>query len=106
MKGKKLLKLTIEVIIILFIFSYVIEKSGYYEYNLQSKKNMTEKEIKKFEEDIKNGKDIDMKDYLSDTTIDYTNNLTKTTSNLSLNLNRYLIKAISNSINIFSKLIK
>ena len=106
MKGKKILKISIEVILILFIFSYIIEKSGYYEYNLQSKKNMTEQEIKKFEEDVKKGKNIDMKNYLNDTTTDYTNNLTRTTSNFSINLNRYLIKAISHSLNIFSKLIK
>lgn len=106
MKEKKLLKISIEIVLILFIFSYIIERSGYYEYNLQSKKNMTEREIKKFEEDIKKGKSIDMKDYLNDTTTDYTNNLTKTTSKFSINLNRYLIKAISKSLNIFSKLIK
>ena len=106
MKGKKIIKLFIEGILILFIFSYVVEKSGYYEYNLQSKKNMTEDEIKKFEEDVKSGKDINVKNYLNDVTVDYSNNLTKTTSMFSVNLNRYLIKTISNTINIFSRLVK
>ena len=106
MKGKKIIKLFIELILITFIFSYVIEQSGYYEYNLQSRKNMTEKEIKKFESDIKEGKEIDIKNYLNETTTDYSNNLTKNTSAFSINLNRYLIKTIKSSMNIFSRLFK
>ena len=106
MKGKRILKFFIEIIIIVFIFSYMIERSGYYEYNLQEKKNMTEDEIKKFERDIEMGKNVDVKDYLNEVTTDYSNNLTRSTSTFSLNLNRYLIKTISSVINIFSKLVK
>ncbi len=106
MKGKRIVKLLIESILVLFIFSYVVEKSGYYEYNLQSKKNMTENEIKKFEDDIRSGKDVDVRNYLNDVTTDYSSNLTRTTSTFSVNLNRYLIKTISNTINIFSRLVK
>lgn len=106
MKKKKIIKFFIEVIIIVFIFSYVIQQSGYYEYNLQSKRNMTENEIKKFEKDVKSGKNVDVRDYLNDVSTDYSNNLTETTTSFSLNLNRYLIKAIGNMMNIFSKLIK
>ena len=106
MKGKRLIKLSVEIILVVFIFFYVICKSGYYEYNLQSKKNMTEEEIKKFERDVKSGKEVDVKNYLNEASTDYSNNLTRTTSTISLNLNRYLIKTINNTINIFSKLIK
>ena len=106
MKSKRIIKLLVEMIFIVFIFFYVICKSGYYEYNLQSKKNMTEEEIKRFEEDVKSGKEVDVKNYLNDISTDYSNNLTKTTSTISLNLNRYLIKTINNTMNIFSKLIK
>ena len=106
MKSKKMVKLLIEVVIIVFIFSYAIEKSGYYEYNLQEKKNMTEDEIKKFENDVKMGKNVDVKDYLNDVTKDYSSNLTRSASTFSLNLNRYLIKTINETINIFIKLVK
>ncbi|MBR3162089.1 MAG: hypothetical protein IKF19_05100 [Bacilli bacterium] len=106
MKSKKMVKLLIEAVIIVFIFSYAIEKSGYYEYNLQEKKNMTEDEIKKFENDVKMGKNVDVKDYLNDVTKDYSSNLTRSASTFSLNLNRYLIKTINETINIFSKLVK
>ena len=60
MKNKKIAKLFLYIILISFIFSYFIEKSGYYEYNLQTKRNLTEKEIKKFEQDVREGKKVDI----------------------------------------------
>ena len=106
MKSKKIIKLFIYIIILTFMFSYIKEKSGYYEYNLQTKKNLTEEEIKKFEQDVKEGRDVDITDYLKDNTTDYSNNLTRATSKLSINLNEYLNKAISNTFDILGRLIK
>ena len=106
MKYKKIIKLISVVVIIAFLLSYIIEKTGYYEYNLQSKKNLTEEEIKQFESDVKAGKDVDLTEYLTDNKIDYSNSLTRTTSEVSLKLNKYLNKAINNTFDIFGKLIK
>ena len=106
MKNKKIFKFIIYSIIILFIFSYTIEETGYYEYNLHNKKNLTEKEIKQFEKDVKEGKEIDLKDYLQDNTIDYSSNLTKSTTNISLKLNKYIKIILTNYFDIFQKLIK
>ncbi len=106
MKGKTILKFISTILITTFIFSYVIEKSGYYEYNLQSRKNLTEKEIKEFEQDVKDGKDIDIKDYMHNDTTDYSNNLTKATSNMSIKLNNYIKLVLTDSFNIFEKLVK
>ena len=106
MKSKKIIKLLVYIILIAFFLSYIIEKSGYYEYNPQNKKNLTEEEIKQFEKDVKEGKDIDINNYLKDNKIDYSNKLTKTTSSVSIKLNKYLTKAINNTFDIFGKLIK
>lgn len=106
MKNKKLLKTIIYSIVLLFIFSYIIEESGYYEYNLNNKKNLTEKEIKEFERDVKEGKEIDLKEYLKDNKTDYSSNLTRKTSNLSIKLNSYIKVILTNYFDIFKKLIK
>lgn len=106
MKSKKIIKLIAGGIIIAFLLSYIIEKTGYYEYNLQTKKNLTEEEIKQFESDVKAGKDVDITKYLTDNKIDYSNSLTRTTSEVSLKLNKYLNKAINNTFDIIGKLIK
>ena len=49
MKHKRLLKFIVYSFIMLFLFSYVVERSGYYEYNLQRQKVLTEDAMKKFE---------------------------------------------------------
>ncbi len=74
----KILKFLGILVIFGFLFCYFIEYSGYYEYNLHSKKTLTEEEIKRFESDVKNGKNIDINTYFTNNTTDYSNNLTKT----------------------------
>lgn len=106
MKHKKLLKFFSCFIILIFLFSYFVEVSGYYEYNLQSKKNLTEDQIKQFENDVKAGKDIDLDSYLKDTTIDYSNRLTRTTSDVSIKLNQYLKNILSGTFDTLEKLFK
>lgn len=106
MKHKKLLKFLGGIIILIFLFSYFIEFSGYYEYNLQNKKNLTEAQIAQFEADVKAGKEIDLDSYLSETTIDYSNSLTRSTSEASLKLNNYLKRILTGGFDILGKFIK
>lgn len=102
----KFIRFFCSLIILIFLFSYFIEYSGYYEYNLHNKKNLTEEDIKRFESDIKEGKDIDLDSYLSNTTIDYSNSLTRTTSNANIRLNDYLKRIIKSGFNLIGKFIE
>lgn len=104
--NKKIVKFVVYLIVIVFLCSYFIETSGYYEYNMQNRKNLTEEGIKQFEQDVKDGKEIDINDYLTKVNIDYSNKLTKTTSNMSIKLNNYLKEFLTNGFNIFEKLVK
>ena len=106
MKHKKLLKFFCGMIILIFLFCYFIEFSGYYEYNLQNKKNLTPNQIKQFEEDVKTGKEIDLDDYLTGVTIDYSNSLTRTTTEANLKLNHYLKKILTGGFDILGKFIR
>ena len=106
MKISKIIKFLSFTIIIVFFCSYFIERTGYYEYKLQNRRILTEEEMQKFENDIKEGKEVDINDYLSNTNIDYSNNLTKTTSNISLKLNKYLKNILVNGLDIFDVLFK
>lgn len=105
MKHKRLLKFIGYSIIMLFLFSYVVEKSGYYEYNLQRQKVLTEDSMKKFESDIEKGEDIDINNYLEENKINYSNKLTDTMSSVNISLNKYLKDTISNTFKILGKLI-
>ncbi|MBQ2873504.1 MAG: hypothetical protein IJE89_05855 [Bacilli bacterium] len=92
--NKKISKLIIIIIIIVFISSYLISESGYYEYTMQQRTIITNEKIKEFEEDIKNNKDIDLKEYLDKEEIDYSNAFTNLVYNISDNSNKLARKAI------------
>lgn len=106
MKSKKIIKIIISGTILIFLFSYFMEYSGYYEYSLQNKKNLTEEQIKQFEFDVKAGKNIDLDSYLTKTTIDYSNSLTRTTSQANLKLNEYLKRFLTGGFDLLSKFVK
>ena len=93
--NKKLLNLLFIIIIIIFISSYLISSSGYYEYAMQEKTIITNEKIKEFEDDIKNNKDIDLKKYLDNEEIDYSNSITTLVYNISDNSNKLARKLIN-----------
>lgn len=65
--NKKLNKVFWYIFLVLFMaFStlYSAGKAGYYEYTQSQKKVFTEEQIKKFEEDVALGKEVDIEDYL------------------------------------------
>lgn len=102
----KLLKLFIIILFLTFLVVYSIGESGYYEYKLSNKKNLTEEQIKEFEKDVKEGKEIDIKKYLTDNKIDYTNNLSRITYKISDKTNRILKKGIEGVFKYINKLVE
>lgn len=91
---KKLIKLLVIITIVIFISSYMIAESGYYEYTMQQRTIITNEKIKEFEEDIKNNKNIDLKDYLNKEPNDYSNKITNLVYSISNNSNKLARKAI------------
>ncbi len=104
MKGKGIVKLFLFLLLFIFFCSYIVSSSGYYEYYLSSQKNLTDEEIKRFERDVKLGKDIDLKGYLENSDIDYSNEVTRKVSSVSIRLNKYLKSVIMNTFHTFDKL--
>lgn len=93
-KKTKVVKYVFVTLFLAFVISYVIEKSGYYEYNLQNKTIMTNEAMAQFEKDLAEGKDVTMEDYVVTTEKDYTSNLTRTTNKVSVRVNQFLKKGI------------
>ena len=106
MKKRKIIKYILIILVITFLFTYILSKSGYYEYALQTKKNLTAEEMRKFEEDIKEGRDVDITDYLKSKEVDYTNSLTRTTVSLSRGINDCLEKGIEVIFGILNKFLE
>lgn len=84
---------------IIYITLYFSLQTGYYEYESKKKNILTEEKIKQFEEDIKNGKNITVEDYLKDTYVDYSNNASRFGKKLSIKVSNTVKKGIESFFN-------
>lgn len=98
MKNKKteqITKIIFMLCFISFVTFYISGQSGYYEYNAKKKMTFTKEQIEQFEKDVKEGKNIDVKEYLKNTDKNYQNKISKATLNISENISKYTKKSIN-----------
>ena len=100
-KKTKFLKFIFIMCFVSYLTFYIAGQTGYYEYNARKKMTFTKEQIEKFEKDVKEGKNIDMEDYLKNTDKNYQNKISKATLSLSENISKITRKGINI---IFSKL--
>lgn len=84
MKGKNIARIIIGTLFILFVALYFTQTTGYYEFEQKKITALTEEQIKKFEQDVKDGKEIDINNYINYGKKDYNNKI----SSISLSLSR------------------
>ncbi len=82
------------ILFILYISLYIAGESGYYENQTNNKIVLTDENIAKFEEDVKNNRNIDIKQYSQDNNIDYSNTASKLGDEVSLSLEKFLTEGI------------
>ena len=87
--GNKIFRRTWITMFLIFLTLYVSQASGYYEYEISKKADFTEEQIKKFEQDIKDGKNIDIEEYMSNTSKNYQNKLSSSALSLSETISKY-----------------
>lgn len=73
----KVIKLSLLALVIVFFILVFSSSGGYYEYELNKKSNLTEEAIKQFEQDVKEGREIDINDYVVKEKKDYSNTFSK-----------------------------
>ena len=88
-----------------FLVIYFSELTGYYEYQNYKKTSLTEQQIKKFEEDIKNGNKVDINEYLVVDNKNYSNLLSKFASKLSDGISEIVNNGVEYTFKYISKLI-
>ncbi|MBQ2640086.1 MAG: hypothetical protein IJF92_04955 [Bacilli bacterium] len=104
MKGKNVFVFFLTILFILFISLYIGQATGYYKYD--NKKNiLTKAAIKRYEKDIKAGKQLDLKNYLEEEK-NYSNSFSKiglkTSNFIEVSFNKILIfvfKQVEEEIN-------
>ena len=105
-KKNKLFNLIFMMFFVSFLVIYFSEITGYYEYQSHKKATLTEEQIKKFEEDVSNGKEVDINDYVVVNNINYRNNLSKITSKLSDGISNLVQGGVEQSFNFLSRLLE
>ncbi len=92
------------IIFVIYIGLYIMDSLGYY--NIAAKnKVITEEKLQEFESDVKNGKEIDLKEYVRDTT-NYRNTYSNIGYNISVGIDSVLNKGLSNVGKVLKKLFK
>lgn len=84
---------------IFFVILLLAQSQGYYQNRNEKAKVLTDKQIREFEKDVSNGKDIDVKKYVLYEDKDYSNDVTKGVYKVSLKLESFVdgtIKLIFN----------
>ena len=105
-KKNNIFKFIFLIFLLSFVAIYFSELTGYYEYQNHKKSSLTEKEIKKFEEDVKNGKEVDIKQYLVANTTDYDNKLSKIASNFSDGISNIVKTGVEKTFKYLSKFVE
>ena len=93
-KLNKLFRYAILVSFVTFFALYLSQSTGYFEYRNSKKVALTNKQIEKFEQDIKEGKNVDIENYIETNNQNYQNTISKT----GLTISNLTEKAIRNLI--------
>ena len=105
-KKVKIAKYLLVLVCFSFIVSYIIYETGYYEYKLQNRTVLTKEQMEQFELDVQAGKDVTLNDYLVETQVDYSNNLTNVTVKVSNKVSKYFKKGVELVFRQVSKMVE
>lgn len=91
---------------IAFLAIYVSSATGYYEFEQHNKMVLTEEKIREFEQDVADGKEVDIKNYIVKDTTSYQNNISKMGNTISVTLEGIIQSGLESTFNFFGKLIE
>lgn len=101
-KKKNIFLKIIGLLFVIYFSLYLMENLGYYNINTKNKV-LTEEAIKEFEKDVKNGRSIDIKNYVGDNT-NYKNFYSNIGYNVSVSIDNVFNKGLKKVGNVLKKL--
>lgn len=84
----------LSILFIVFLGLYIASISGYYEAQVSNKVALTDKAIQKFEEDVLEGKEVDINTYITNENKDYSNKFTDAGDKFSESIQKLLTQGI------------
>ena len=89
------------IVFVAFIIAY---NSGYYEANISRKSKITEEKLQEFEQDVKDGKEIDVKNYIENDYVDYSSSMSKLGNKLSSSIDSFMDSGFNDFFKLLEKL--
>lgn len=108
-KHKRINKVFISFLFIMFITFvtlYISQATGYYEFEQSRKAVFTAEQIQKFEQDVKEGKEIDINNYLDNTNKNYQNSISRVSLNISESISKYTKMGVEKVFGSIAKMIE
>ena len=103
-KKSRLFWIIIGMSFIIFMILYVCKEAGYYEYKAYQKVTLTEEAIKRFEEDVYQGKDVKASDYIIVEDTDYSNKFSCFGAKIGEIIDNFMNNILKNTMKILGKL--
>jgi hypothetical protein len=105
MNKEKLFKTIFMLLLIIYLCIYFSSVSGLYEYKNYKKVSLTSEQINKFEQDIKDGKPINIDNYIIEERTMHNNKLGNMGKKLSYTISDSMKKVLSTSYDFLSKFV-
>lgn len=86
----KIFKWTFLFFLVIFLTLYFSQLTGYYEFKNYERMTLTEEQIAKFEQDVRDGKEVDIQNYVVSTERDYQNKFSKLGLSLSTGISDFI----------------
>ena len=104
-RRNKIFKFLILFLFIIYITIYVSQLTGYYEFKNYQKTILTKEQILKFENDVRDGKNVKLNDYVVNTNKHYQTRLSKIGYDLPELISKAVNKGINSSFDFLIKLV-
>ena len=103
-KKRNYFLIILSVLFIVYAAYMVAYNSGYYEANISRKSKITEEKLQEFENDVKEGKEIDIKDYIENDFVDYSSSLSKIGNRLSSSIDTFMESGLKDFFDLLGKM--
>ena len=99
-------KIVILLLFIIFVTLFFASYTGYYDYENRKTKILTEQQMQKFEEDVKNGVNLDLENYIVKPTKDYQSVLSKFGSKTSKTVSTIVSSSVNYTFDFLIKFVE
>ena len=94
----------IGLLFVLYLSLTIAMEAGYYEAILAEKSTVTTEAMERFEQDVKEGKEVDINDYITEVHKDYSNGVSKAGITFSGVIEEFMSNGITEMVNVLKKL--